>query len=873
MDRARLASLPRSAVAFDVETHLMQPGLMAPPLVCGSVAWSDAEGEICTRILDKEATLVEFVRILSDEHLVMVGANIAYDLLVCTVEWARRGRDVLPLIFRALEQGRIYDVLIGEALGAIANGHHQHDPRTGGMLRDPITNRPTKYYSLAIVTDLRLGRKDAKANDEWRMKYYLLADVPMEQWPPPAVQYPQDDVYNTLKDCLAQIGAIPSHRRHRWTDDGTRCSGCGIESDVARGPDGETCWRIDPARNLHSMDYQVWTAWSLQLGAAWGFEIDQAAVVEEITRVEKIRAKAAPALITVGFLKWKKEKGQLKLSESRSAIARAVALAYGAHGSCEWCSGLGKVVNAKKKMPVRRAWDAQKDGRTCLDCLGTGLDLSSVPDLSYTDPSDTYPRGQIKATADVLNEASDDVLRHLADYKADAKVVTSYGPALRAARHPDGRPVPLNLWPNVLLETDRVSYAGIVQLFPRDGALRACIRARAGRVLCSCDYNQGEVVTHAQSCIWIVGESRQAQILLAGKEVHSMFGSAVLGVDYDEFFKNKKKNKQYANARQAAKPWIFGKPGGMGAVKLVQNQRAQGPDTVCPNGPVMIDDGTDTDTLVPGYRGLRFCILMSGASACGKDENGSSCMVNEWGRGDRARKISPTCRRCLECAEKLQSDYFEQFPEARPYFRFTSSVVDNGQPLTDEQCAIHNLPPGSQLDPGEMCMHVSNIIRGGVKFNDASNGYFQSLLAVAAKRALMAAQRECCDTSIRVPVDACLGGKVSEFAGQQSPLLGSRCIAFLHDEILAELLEANAAPAARRLSEILVRTLQEVCPDMASIIKAPPALMRRWFKAAEPACSCGDVDSKSCRLLKGDPEHTLVPWEPPPPKVKTKQPE
>ena len=38
MNEARLQSMPHFAIAFDLETHLIQPGLVAPPIVLGSAA-------------------------------------------------------------------------------------------------------------------------------------------------------------------------------------------------------------------------------------------------------------------------------------------------------------------------------------------------------------------------------------------------------------------------------------------------------------------------------------------------------------------------------------------------------------------------------------------------------------------------------------------------------------------------------------------------------------------------------------------------------------------------------------------------------------------------------------------------------------------
>lgn len=860
----RWKKLDEVGVAFDTETHKRQVGLAAPPLVCASTAVY-REGRYVTRVLDRDAALDEFLRILEDPELVMVTANGPYDLLVCATEWARRGRDVLPIIWRALEEGRVYDILIGECLHAIARGHRGKDPLTGSTLRTD-KNKPTTYYSLFNTTYLRLGRKDAKANDRWRTSYALLQDVPLALWPPPALQYPQDDARNTLEDALAQCGLVPSCRRHRWDEQG-ECVQCGAD---VRGAAAE-CWFYDPALNLHAMAYEIEAAFALHVGAAWGNRVDQKSVAREVQRVAAERAAVRPKLLELGFLRAKRDKdgdvacpdhddvgckicggsGKVKISEHKAAIATAVARAAGAHGECRTCGGVGRVVNPNKKMPVRRAWDPVKDGKTCLDCFGTGLHLDSAPDLVRTKPSKTYPDGQISADADVLSESASDDLRLLGDYKADQKVVTSYGPALASCGDS-----PLTHWPNVLIDSDRVSYAGLIQTFPRDGALRACVVARPGFSLCSVDYNQGEVITHGQSLLWIVGKSRQAEVVVQGREIHSYFGATIAGVTYDEFFKDKKKNKKFANIRQACKPWVFGKPGGMGAVKLVQTQRKQGPDTPCPNGPVWIIDEEDPkrERKIRGYRGLRFCVLMDGRDHCGGpgDE-----MARVWGKGDYERPIAPTCRACLECAERMQRDYYEQFPETRDYFNFVERVRDLGQPLHDWQCDLLDLPRGSYTEPGQQCQHVSCILRGGVTYNDCANGYFQSLLAVAAKRALCICQRECSDRTVRLTW--------GEFAGGPSPLLGSRCVSFMHDEIFAELRDDRRDAAARRISEVMVRCLVECCPDLAPACKAPPAMAKRWYKAMEAVCSC-DKGADCKEVLKGRHVHghDLVPWEPKP---------
>lgn len=867
MKRELLDRFAELAVAFDTETHLSQPGLLAPPLVCGSIAAlmdatahaipGQAHPGISGELLDKEQTLEAFISLLEGDKII-TGAFIAYDLLVMATYAARKGVDLLPRIFTKLERGEVYDILIGQALGAIADGTLGEDPRTGGDLRNPTTNEPTKYYSLAICTDLLLGRTDAKVNDEWRLKYALLEYVPLAEWPQSARDYPVDDVCNTVEDAFAQVGIVPRRAKHRWIErDGIGvCSRCSAEANSEAG----LCWVTERFRNLHQMADQVYTAFAMHLGAAWGFNVNQKSVDKVEAAVLKQRALAAIPLIAEGLLKWKKDKGVLKLGHSKSKIARYVAEAQGAGGTCSACYGVGKVPSPSKKMPTKRAWDAEKDGINCKECCSTGFDLSGEHAVSLTEPSGMYPKGQISAGADTLYECGSDVLRSLAEYDEDAKTVTNYVPYLRKAQviftNPDGTTTsysrPLTLRANVLLETDRVSYGDAIQQFPRAGGLRSCIEARKGFVLCSVDYNQGEIVTHAQSVLWILGKSKQAEMVLAGRELHSVFGAHILGVSYDEFFAKKKKNKTFTNTRQAAKPWLFGKPGGMGVAKLVLTQRRQGPDTPCANGPVTIEieDANGDMIEVPGYRGLRFCILMEGALKCGGPGN----MSREWGKEGYERPISPTCTKCLECAAGLENEYYKAFPEARGYFKFTGKVVEEGQWLTPEQCDALGMPPGSSTAPGEMVMHVSNMIRGGVMFNDCSNGYFQSLLAVAAKMAMRLAQRECCDRSVRVPTD-----QGSAYAGKVSPLLGSRCIVLQHDEIIAEIPEKNGHHGAMRLSEIMVRCLQIVCPDMAPAVKAPPCIMTAWYKDAE------DIWVKAGTTVKAgpdDPEAVLIPWFP-----------
>lgn len=400
--------------------------------------------------------------------------------------------------------------------------------------------------------------------------------------------------------------------------------------------------------------------------------------------------------------------------------------------------------------------------------------------------------------------------------------------------------VALTLKPNVLLETDRASYGDAIHQFPRKGGLRECIRARAGHYLGSCDYEGGELVTHGQNLIWIVGESRLAQALLRGIKPHNALGATMMGISYEEFSRRiDLKDPQCKDFRQLAKIANFGLPGGMGPVKLVLSSRKPGssnPDTPCPGGPAILDDkGTR------GYRGVRFCVLMDRAERCGVVK------VTEW----KGQTNPPTCRRCIECAERLREHWHRQWPEMKRYFKYVTDATKNGQLFKD----------GTRLAPGEVVLHVSRIIRGGVGFTDGANGWFQALLARASKLAERRAQRECVDRTVVVSDEPFAPGRTSEFAGGPSPLLGNRIVMFAHDELIPEVRIPIAHEAMVRTSEIMVGALAETCPDMAGsgtpedpgAIRAEPCLMPRWYKSAEAVYHYGRLepwtpehDSKKC---------------------------
>lgn len=671
--------------ALDLETHLIQPGLLAPPIVCGSLATEEPGSE---RILDVSEVRAEFPEVIGRAELV-VGANIAFDFATLAAD----NPDLIDLIFTCYAEDRVFDVLIAPALDAIARGHLFMDPRSGGKLRDPDTGKPKDRYSLSIVSDLVLGRVTAKVNDFWRLRYAILGDVPIGDWPEVARQYPKDDARNTLDVAVEIIRRV---RAGEWY-------------------------------NLHNLPDQARAAWAMHLACTWGVRTDPARVAKLQAKVDKAHEVAIEKFKGAGFIR-------ANGTGDKAAQKRATAIAYGAEGKCKRCGGTGKVKSEKTGKPVTcKAADASDveveasageevprvecpscedgrgpDGLPCErcdgtgevpdyvianGCDGTGLDLNTAPGLPRT------AKGAISTSRDSLAESGDELLEEFGNVSETEKIRNTYLPVLR-----EGVERPINFAANVLVASGRTSYAGIIQLVPRGGGIRWCFIPRVGWVYCSIDYSAIELCTLAQSQLWIVGSSRMAELINETGDpgfLHTSFAAKMVGVDALELKgRIDAGDNQAIGFRYAAKAANFGFPGGMGASTLVlaKRKRIEG-ETKSPDGEVT-------------YPGIRFCILIGGEHRCGTEK------VTEW----KKKLIPPTCKRCLECAEDLRAAWFQQWPEMKPYFDHVSREVDAG---------------------GQVVQFVSERVRGGLDFCNAANTYFQGLAADGAKRALWNVSREC----------------------------------------------------------------------------------------------------------------------------------
>ena len=151
-------------VSFDLETAIIRPGLLAPPVTCMTFASLGEPGNIVhhTGVRDVMKTW------LLDPGISFVGQNIAFDFGCICEEYP----DLLPLVFEAYDADRVTDTKIRAQLLDIAAGLFAGWPEGGKWVKPK--------YSLYDLAKRFTSRSLVK--DDWRMFYAEFRDVPLDRW-------------------------------------------------------------------------------------------------------------------------------------------------------------------------------------------------------------------------------------------------------------------------------------------------------------------------------------------------------------------------------------------------------------------------------------------------------------------------------------------------------------------------------------------------------------------------------------------------------------------------------------------------------------------------------------------------------------------
>ncbi len=788
-------------VAFDVETHEFTATNLTPPLVCSGIARLADDSDLLEgRLLDKQETLDIFEAFLRDPDLIIVGANIAYDIAVCINERPA----LLDLAIEALQNDRFFDVQLAQGLDAIARGHlgknpdgsnfpyepgkefYEDGPKKGK--KRPVPNR----YSLWQCVRLTLGRTDAKNNNAYKRAYQELEKLPMDAWPEEARQYPVDDAKNTLEVAIEQLsrgrGGRPIPAR---TADGAIVPG----QYVPEPPDEDLQFK-----NLIDVSNQCRAGSALHWASTVGWNVDNdniaklRALVDERERVgmEKFGPDGAGIFRKDGSQNEKLTKQLLLRAHGAQPCPdgdktppppppepptpleppRAVMDAKEQKARARLEAAQEKLVAKHERDLLRHARQVEKQNearhKECANCRGFGWTIPG----SVT----TTPTGDVSIGREALQMSGDPLLEDLAEWLEDEKVATTYLPWLETANptlHPR---------PNVLLVTRRTSYDGPAQLLPANREYnsammklcRPCIRAAPGYELISIDYSQLELLTFSQTCLWVLGESSMAEAINQGLDLHTSFAAAMLERPYEELLalinsgkKAVKEGRALTKAeieadtyRQVAKSVNFGLPGGMGAVRFVLSLRAK-------------------KTYVCRAFGFEVCSMMA------------------------LEKGGLICSNCLSIAQELRRKWLARWTEAQPYLDWAADIADN------VGIVPQFVPKGMGLPFNERCDILG--LRGGVGYADAGNSNFQGLGAIGAKDAFWHCTKAC-------------------YEMKDERLHGTVPIHFQHDENIYKSLLGRSREAGPVLAKIQVDRMRLWVPDVAAGVKANETYMTNWSK-------------------------------------------
>jgi len=291
-------------IAFDLETHLIRPGMLFPKGVCVSTF----DG-VKRDLMLMQFGVARIVQLLKDPNIILVGHNVAFDLGVICAEAIDLGYDaheIMTLVFAAYAEDRIVDTMIRSMLVDIAEGTFQE---IEGQRRGKVygLDRLAERWLNQTITQKTFSKKNAhKQTNSWRLHYAALDGIPIVQWPQEARDYAEEDAEITYRvDEAISVWAL--------------AEGCAAPGNIP-----------DEFR-------QTRAAWVLHLMAGWGVHIDSQMV--QMVRANLETQRDAAYQIMDGYGLFKKDKlGNYKLTKkgqrsiNQKELKKLIAEGYASKG-------------------------------------------------------------------------------------------------------------------------------------------------------------------------------------------------------------------------------------------------------------------------------------------------------------------------------------------------------------------------------------------------------------------------------------------------------------------------------------------------------------------------------------------------------------
>lgn len=547
-------------VAVDTETHLIRRPIAAPRMVCTSWDYGDDAGPQIELAADSIPRWFEWLR---DRDRLIVGHNFAYDACVAMAYEP----DLIRPIFDAYEDNRIQDTLLNFKLIDIAHGE--------------LKFRKQKGYALDVCA-ARAKLPQVFKDDPWRLKYGDLDGLPLRLWPTGALEYAKND---------------PTATRGVWRYQQTLCE------RWAKDHGGSPILGSQaPRRAFYDL--------ALYLAKTWGVRTDG-------QRVAELRKGTEERMYELWKHGWTDVKGVHHAplestglikpcgGKRMGAAAERLAKAYAAKGLPVPLTKAESERRAEAKLPNPTHCDfAALPKREVKPKSKSKKALAEYADWVAAWGPNLEPDWSIVSTdRDACILSGDEQLIEWSDYGRTKLLLPRLDDLAK------GVDLPLQPRYDSLLESGRTSSSkgekrvkadrkpwdlvGVqIQNFPRSpdpelarvlmalygrvSDARSCIKPRDGNGFGLADYSSGELHTLAQVCKDLFGYSKLGDMLNAGVDVHLWFGALAYGkgVTYDEAKARLKAGDKEVKAwRQSAKPIVFGRPGGMGAKKMVVTAR------------------------------------------------------------------------------------------------------------------------------------------------------------------------------------------------------------------------------------------------------------------------------------------------------------
>lgn len=489
-------------VAFDLETHLIRPGAMAPRPVVVSVATDQG-------VRLSQSWRQTLGALLCDDRVLLIGHNVAFDLAAVY----QHAPDLRPLIWRAYDAGRVSDTGIRDRILLLSEGRRSFDDSRHWKSppADPGAVRPVFSLGEAVQRNLPDAAAfgwwfDDKGKAEpvsdgglfpetptgsgWRLRYAELEGVPLADWPAEAVRYAEADAELTLRVWHAQAARAPRYR------DAT------LRHAILSEPD------------------QTRAAWALHLVSAWGMITDPETVEAYGRQWQGLISDIQRQLADTGILRH----GRNGPSKNLAEIQRRVTAAATAAGLPVPRTDSGKVSTEREVL--------EDSGDPALALLAEQTKLEKL----------------IGTYLPVLQAGTVEPIH------------TRYEVMLETGRTSSSRPNLQNL-PRDLFVRDPRSGSQVPltvreAFVPRSGSVFVSVDYD------TLELRTLAQVTHDLTR----GRSNLATVLNSGLDPHLDLAALMLGIPYAEAHRRLKAgDAEVKRTRTAAKPANFGYPGGLGA--------------------------------------------------------------------------------------------------------------------------------------------------------------------------------------------------------------------------------------------------------------------------------------------------------------------